>query len=349
LFRLDDTDPVKNIFKKAMSELRFNPIAREWVIIAKERAKRPEFYRTSKGARQANEYSSWCPFCPGNEEATPEAIIRVPQRDKWKIRVIPSKFPAVFHESETQVVKDGLKYTMNGVGRHEIIIETPNHKISTAFLNPEDLTEILDIYKSRFMEAYKDTNVAHVIIFKNHGPSSGSSILHSHTQLIAFPIKPSQVKMRIEEGLIYYKNTGKCLMCETIRDEQQDVERIIHESEHFMAFVPFAALSPFHLWIFPKRHASSFADIKEEEIKDLAVTLKIILLKLYNGLDNPDFNYVLRSEGPKPLSGENFHWYISIVPRVIDASGIELGSGVYVNLSIPEESAEFLRNVKIEY
>lgn len=332
-----------------MSELRFNPIAKEWVIIAEERAKRPEFYRRSKGARQANEHSPSCPFCPGNEEATPEEIIRVPQSNKWKIRVIPSKFPAVFPGRETQVIKDGLKYTLNGVGRHEIIIESPQHNMLTAFLNPEDLTEILDIYKSRFMDAYKDTQIAHVIIFKNHGPSSGSSILHSHTQLIAFPMKPLQVKMRIEEGLIYYKNTGKCLMCETIRNEQQDIERIIHESEHFMAFVPFAALSPFHLWIFPKRHASSFADINEEEIKDLAVTLKIILLKLYHGLDNPDFNYVLRSEGPKGLSRDNFHWYISIVPRVINVSGIELGSGIYINLSIPEEIAEFLRNVRVEY
>jgi UDPglucose--hexose-1-phosphate uridylyltransferase len=331
-----------------MSELRFNFIAREWVIIAKERAKRPEFYRNLKRARHAKEHSPWCPFCPGNEDASPEEIIRVPPSNKWKVRVIQSKFPAVFPEREMQVINDGLKCTLNGVGHHEIIIESPQHNMLTAFFNPEDLIEILYIYKSRFIEAYKDTQVAHVIIFKNHGPSSGSSILHSHTQLIAFPIKPSQVKMRIEEGLIHYKNTGKCLMCETLRDEQQDVERIIHESEHFMAFVPFAALSPFHLWIFPKRHASSFADINGEEIKDLAVTLKIILLKLYNGLDNPDYNYVLRSEGPGVLTGDNFHWYISIIPRFIDVSGIELGSGVYINRSIPEEIAKFLRNVKVE-
>jgi UDPglucose--hexose-1-phosphate uridylyltransferase len=332
-----------------MSELRFNPIAGEWVIIARERAKRPEYYRNSKGARLANDHSSWCPFCPGNEEVTPGEIVRVPQSDNWKIRVIPSKYPAVFHESETQVVKGGLRYTLNGVGRHEIIIESPQHNMLTAFLDPDDLTEILDIYKSRFIKAYKDREIEHVIIFKNHGTSSGSSILHSHAQLIAFPMKPLQVKMRIEQGLKYFKNAGKCLMCETMKNEQQDVERIVHESEHFMAFVPFAALSPFHMWIFPKRHASSFADINREEIKDLALTLKIILLKLYIGLDNPDFNYVIRSEGPKGLSGENFHWYISIIPRVINVSGIELGSGVFVNLSIPEEIAEFLRDVRIEY
>jgi UDPglucose--hexose-1-phosphate uridylyltransferase len=324
-------------------------IAREWVIVARERAKPPEFFRNSRKPRHAHEQNTWCPFCPGNEESTPEEISRLPRDSEWKIRVIPSKFPAVFPDGDAQKTTNGLKYILNGVGRHEIIIETPQHDRLTAFLDPEDFADILDMYKSRFIEAYKDPQIKHVIVFKNHGPSSGSSILHSHTQLIAFPVKPLQVKMRVEEGQKYYEKTGECLMCATLREELKDIERIVYESMHFVAFVPFAALSPFHLWIFPKRHASSFIDMTDEETKDLATVLKTILLKLHNGLDNPDFNYVLRSEEPGEVSGDNFHWYISIVPRIIHASGIEMGSGIYINLSIPEEVAEFLRTVPVDH
>ncbi len=136
-------------------------------------------------------------------------------------------------------------------------------------------------------------------------------------------------------------------MCATIKDELSDGRRIILNTEHFVTFIPYAALSPFHTWIFPKRHTSSFADINEAEIGDLALNLKTSLSKLYHGLDNPDFNYVIRSEGTDRCSSKYFHWYLGIVPRLSQTSGFSLGTGMYLNPSIPEEVADFMRKVKI--
>ena len=137
-------------------------------------------------------------------------------------------------------------------------------------------------------------------------------------------------------------------MCATVRSELSEGRRIILDTNHFVTFIPYAALSPFHTWIFPKKHSASFGDISDEEIADLAYNLKTALSKIYHGLDNPDYNYVIRSESPKESGSEYFHWYLSIVPRVIQAAGFELGSGMYINTSLPEEIAEFLRKVKTD-
>jgi UDPglucose--hexose-1-phosphate uridylyltransferase len=331
-----------------MTELRLNLITNTWVAIARDKAKRPEEFRNLKAKQHHLNNHGPCPFCPGNEHITPAEIMRLPSNGGWKIRVIPNKFPVVSPEGEIARVNDGLKHSVGGVGRHEVIIETPHHDILTAFLDLAELTDIINVYQERFIDAYRDKTVEHVIIFKNHGPASGTTIEHSHSQLIAFPVKPFQMRMRIEEALRYFDNTGECLMCAIIRDEKMDEKRIILETEHFIAFVPYAALSPFHIWIFPKRHSPSFGAITDEEIRDLAMNLKITLLKLHKGLENPDFNYVLRSERPNGLLFNHFHWYISIVPRIIQTSGIELGSGIYVNHSMPEEVAEFMRSAKVD-
>jgi len=171
--------------------------------------------------------------------------------------------------------------------------------------------------------------------------------MHPHSQLIGTPVTPLQVRDRISEARRYFDHMGECMLCSSLMDERTDGRRIILDTEHFTTFIPYAALSPFHTWIFPKRHHANFGDILDVEITDLAHHLKTILSKLYYGLENPDFNYVIRSESPKECECDYFHWYLSIVPRLSQSSGFELGSGMYTNSSIPEEIADFLRKVKI--
>jgi UDPglucose--hexose-1-phosphate uridylyltransferase len=331
-----------------MQELRLNLITKEWVIIAHDRAKRPEDFRQMREKKYVPERLDSCPFCPGNEGRTPPEIMRLPSDGQWKVRVTPNKLAAVSLEGEKRRINEGLKHSVTGVGMHEVIIESPRHDMLTAFHEPEALADIIAVFKTRFIEAFNDPRIEHVIIFKNQGLASGTTIQHPHSQLIGIPIMPFQVRSRVEDALRYFDSTGECLMCATVRDEKNDGRRIILETSHFITFIPYAALSPFHMWIFPKRHSASFSDISEDEIKDLALNLKTTLLKIHNGLDNPDFNYVLRSESPLKCRSEHFHWYISIVPRIIHATGFELGSGMYSNLSIPEEIAEFMRHVKTE-
>ncbi|MGB6168938.1 MAG: HIT domain-containing protein, partial [Geitlerinemataceae cyanobacterium] len=165
--------------------------------------------------------------------------------------------------------------------------------------------------------------------------------------LAATPIVPYEVRFRTQESIRYFDDTGICLVCNILADELAAGDRIIFTSEHFVAFIPYAALSPFHTWVFPRRHSSSFDDITDEEIVDLAIVLKTTLAKLYYGLGDPDYNYVIRSSPTDEQRTDYFHWYLAIVPRLSLTAGFELGSGMYINTSLPEESAEFLRSVEI--
>lgn len=331
-----------------MPELRQNLISGEWVIISTERAKRPEdFVKVKKEKVELPVYKENCPFCPGNEAMTPSENYRVGDEKKWKVRVTYNKFPALSAQGERTRKIDGMYHSMNGVGIHEVIVENPRHNTLTALMSDEEVTDIIRTYKNRFIFIQKDNRVEAVIIFKNHGVSAGTSLEHPHSQLIATPIVPPQVRYRLAQAIHYFDDTGRCIFCDTIDNELKTKARIVLETEYFISFVPYAALSPFHMWIFPKRHMASFIEINEDEIKDMAKNLKTTLAKLYYGLDNPDFNYTIRSIPTCEKGNEYFHWYISLIPRITQTAGFELGSGMFINVALPEKSAEYLRNIKV--
>ena len=330
-----------------MSELRLNLITREWVVIATERAKRPEEFRKIKDKRNLPEYLDTCPFCPGNEQRTPDEIMRISDGGSWKLRVTPNKFAALSPEVKRERKNDGRRHLITGFGKHEVIVESPVHNMLISSMTVDDISTLISVYKTRLEAIYETSGIEHVIIFKNYGEGAGTSLLHPHSQIIGTPVTPLQVRHRIEEGIRYFDNTGRCLMCACLNDEVSDGRRIVLDTEHFATFVPYAALSPFHTWIFPKRHCAAFSSINEEEVNDLALHLKTILRKFYVGLEDPAFNYIIRSENPRECESEYFHWYLSIVPRLTQTAGFELGSGMYINTSIPEESADYLRNIRV--
>ncbi len=330
-----------------MPELRLNLITKEWVIISTEKAKRPDDFKSRKRGRILPEFVATCPFCPGNEDKTPPEVYCIPESSKWKIRIIPNKFPALDREAERARTNKGLRHSISGFGIHDIVIETPLHNMTTALLPLEEVVEIIRAYKKRFIEMHSDPRIGHVIIFKNQGTGAGTSLEHPHSQLIGTPVTPFQVRSRIEEAIRFFDITGECLICRIMKEEKEDGSRIIFETEHFVAVIPYAALSSFHTWLLPKRHVGSFSDISDEEMSDLALNLKTVLSKLYIGLSNPDFNYSVRSNRPNDAKSEYFHWYINIMPRLSASAGFEMGSGIFINNSLPEESAEYLRNVKV--
>ena len=330
-----------------MPELRLNPITREWVIIAREKGKKPEDFTIVKEQERHPAFLKTCPFCPGNEAVTPKEIFRICDEKGWKIRVVPNKFAVLSREGEKLRTHVGLHKNVNGVGTHEVLIETPVHNLTTATMPLEQLKEVIQTYRDRFLEVYRDQRVEHAVVFRNSGPASGTTLEHPHSQVVGIPVTPLHIRSRIENTMRFFDDTGECLMCRIIKDELNEGTRILMDTKHFIAFVPYAALSPFHIWIFPKRHSGSFADMQSEEIWDIALNLKTIMAKLYHGLNNPDFNYVVMSGNPGDMNSGFIHWYISIVPRVAIASGFELGSGMYTNPLIPESAAEYLRNVKI--
>ncbi|MEE8199750.1 MAG: galactose-1-phosphate uridylyltransferase [Candidatus Acidoferrales bacterium] len=333
-----------------MPEIRRNIITRQWVIIATERARRPDQFRSDDQLRvHLPARVPTCPFCPGNEAQTPPETFRDPKKGKWKVRVVPNKFAALAAEGDLVRMHLGLKRTITGVGLHEVIVETPEHNLTLAQMEDEDVERVLRTFLERYHAVLADPRVEQVTLFKNHGPAAGTSIEHPHSQLIGTPIIPSEVIERLETALDFFNNSaGDCLFCVTRNDELEDRVRVIIESAHFAAFIPFAALSPFHTWIFPKRHSASFGNIQPEELSDLARVLRRLLRKLYDGLADPDYNFTIRTAPKESDRVKYYHWYLSVVPRVTKIAGFELGSGMFINTALPEASAEFLRGIEVE-
>jgi len=330
-----------------MSELRYNLIAREWVVIATERAKRPEdFVKASKEKKVLPAYKSDCPFCPGNEAKTPQLVYLLGEPGSWKVRVVNNLYGALSADGTCERRIDGINLSMNGFGNHEVIIEHPRHDIIMPLMSDEEVENIIRVYRARYLALQDNKGIEAVIIFKNHGPGAGTSLEHPHSQLVATPIVPPQIRNRMERAMHYFDNTGLCVFCRTLEEELKAGKRIVLETDKFVVFSPYAGASPFMMWIFPRRHMASFVEINDAELSCLSRALKHSLQKLYYGLDNPDFNFTIRSIPVKEHGSEYFHWYISIIPRLTQPAGFELGSGMFINTTLPEANAEFLRSVK---
>lgn len=333
-----------------MPEIRHNIITREWVIIATERAKRPEDFAKPNVRRPAPlpPRVDTCPFCPGNEPKTPPEVFRIDGSDSWQVRVFPNKFAALDAEGELIRRNEGIKRTISGVGRHEVIVETPDHSKTLALLAEPDFDRVIQTYRQRYDALTLDPRVAHATLFRNHGERAGTSLEHPHSQIVGTPLIPPQVRDRMENALRFYDETGDCIYCSVMTDELIDQSRIIAQTNEFVAFIPFAALTPFHIWIFPIRHVASFADATDADLTALSRILRKVLRKIYYGLDNPDYNLSIRT-APREASGMRYyHWYLSLVPRVTRVAGFEIGSGMFINVALPEASAEFLRKVPVE-
>lgn len=330
-----------------MSELRHNIITRDWVIIAKERAKRPqEFKKAAAKVSELPRLKSDCPFCPGNEVSNEETF-RVGDKKTWKARSLSNKYPALSPDRSCDRKTEGIYNCMDGYGFHEVMVENPRHDLTLAIMSDEEVETVIRMYKNRYEALGAMKCVESVTIFKNHGSAAGASIEHPHSQVVATPMVPPLLRNRVEKAADYYDLEGKCLFCNVLGEELVDRKRIVLETGHFVSFVPYAAPAPFVISLFPRKHRPSFDQITDDEIKDLSGHLRIILAKLYRGLDNPDYNLTIRSVPVKERDVEYYHWFISIVPRIFEPAGFELGSGIFINTGIPEDNAAFLREVAV--
>jgi UDPglucose--hexose-1-phosphate uridylyltransferase len=338
-----------------MPELRKDPLVGRWVIIATERAKRPSDFTVSEQERAATS----CVFCDGREHETPPERFALrpgsasPDTPGWQVRVVPNKYPALSSVGNPDREGLGMCDLMDGVGAHEVIVETPDHGRDLAELSEDQVARVLLTYRHRMEALREDRRLKYVLIFKNQGRAAGASLEHAHSQLIATPITPKRVKEKLVGAKRHYDYRRRCIFCDYIKQETDLFgERLVMDEEHFVVLSPFAARFPFEMWILPKRHAADYASISAREIADLASTLKRILLKLRLTLGNPPFNYVLH-QAPfrRPRGGywttieEDYHWHIELIPRLTRIAGFEWGSGFYINPTPPEVAAETLRDV----
>lgn len=330
-----------------MHEFRQNMATREWVIISTERAERPDQFVHRRSERKTlPEVSDGCPFCPGNEGHTPEPTLVLGEGEKWDVRVVPNKYAALRSDASNEREKIGLFLKAGGYGIAEVIVETPRHDLCIATMPQSQVRLVLEAYRQRQNEIAQINNINSIIIFRNHGERAGTSLEHPHSQLIATPIIPPNVRDQIHQSMMSYDTYGTCVYCEMIAEEMHQEARLVTTSEKFVAFVPFASRSPFEVRILPKDHRASFGDVSDEELDDLAGVLKTVLYKMHSGLGDPDYNYIVHSS---PVGDEDvryFHWYIGIIPRLTTAAGFEMGSGIYINVMAPERCAQLLRDVE---
>jgi UDPglucose--hexose-1-phosphate uridylyltransferase len=332
-----------------MPELRQDPATKQWVIVATERAKRPEDFVKSTPSVPVPAYQPQCPFCPGNESLTPPETLAYREGGQvngagWRVRVTANKFPALIPEgSLSRQSTDGFFRKMDGVGRHEVIIESPSHNLSIPAMEDGQVEEILLAYRERYVALREDPRFKLIIIFKNHGPRAGTSLEHPHSQLVAMPIVPLTIRYRFEKAAGHFDDEGTCVYCDILKEGLRARSRLILETERFAAFHPFASRAPFETWILPKRHQASFGSISIEEVKEFARVLKRTLLQLHQALGNPDYNYIIHSAPIKDEQEEYFHWHLQIVPRLVTPAGFELGTGMFINTALPEETAAFIR------
>jgi UDPglucose--hexose-1-phosphate uridylyltransferase len=206
--------------------------------------------------------------------------------------------------------------------------------------------DVVTAYKERCQAVAREKQICFINIFRNHGVRAGTSLEHPHSQLIATPIIPPHVRNPIEQAVRYFDTRGQCIYCEMLMEEIRRQERIIAETDFYVAYAPYASRTPFEVRIMPKKHQASFGHIEGRELADFAHFLRNILAKIYKGLSNPDYNFIIRSA---PVGDENakyFHWYMLIIPKLITPAGFEIGTGIYINVTYPEECAEFLRNIR---
>lgn len=331
-----------------MPEFRQNKATKEWVIIAGERAQRPNDFAQARTKRKPPPIrSDDCPFCAGNESMTPEPVLRHPEAGDWQVRVVPNKFAALQPDLATTRTWVGEFLAAKGFGIAEVVIESPQHNNTLATMQLDEVSDVLRAYRERQIEISKNENINLVTIFRNHGAKAGTSLVHPHSQIIATPIVPPHVRYPMEQAVAHYDKYGTCVYCDLLREELRQKERIVFESDNFVAFCPFASRTPFETRIYPKRHIASFMMIDPEEIEEMALILRNTLYQIYSCLDDPDYNYVLRSS---PIGDENtrhLHWYMVIIPKVSTAAGFEIGTGIYINTVAPEVAARYLRDIKV--
>jgi len=339
-----------------MSELRHDPIQKRWVIIASDRGKRPiDFKQESPKATKA----SFCPFCKGSESKIPDTISQIPDNENWRVRTVPNKYPALKIEGDLDRKADGIFDIVNGVGAHEVIIESPDHNDDISIMSTEDVQKILIMYRNRLNDLKKDSRFKYVLIFKNYGPEAGASLEHPHSQIIATPITPRTVSVELESAKEHFLLKERCIFCDIINQELKDNKRVIYQDNQYVVMMPFASRFPFEMMIapMPQKHSHDFALCTDNELYNLAVVLKTTLAKLRKGLNNPAYNFLIHTAPNRNANKRgsldwntlerDFHWHIEIIPRLTKKAGFEWGTGFYINPTPPEEAAEYLKKIKL--
>lgn len=332
---------------KSISELRQDIVSGDWVVIATGRAKRPhEFLKQSRIPFRQPQKT--CPF----EKLQGNALLAYPsdgkkESEKWWVQAIPNKYPALAKGVCELYRSVGPYQWTEGVGFHEVVV-TKDHERSIASMNDEEVAALLHAYQNRYLTLKDDACVAYISIFHNHGRESGATITHPHSQIIAIPVIPPDIGRSLRGSAAYFHEHKMCVHCLIIEYERKVKDRLIYENDFFVVLAPYASKTAFEIRIFPKGHTPHFESMSESTRASCANALRVALAKLYNGLNNPDYNFFLHT-APTGDSREfhHYHWHFEILPKTAIWAGFEIGTGIEISVISPETAAGFLRKIKV--
>jgi len=332
-----------------LGELRKDPVNGRWVIVTTDNPMKPsDFERIEDDFRGGP-----CPFCYGNENLTPPEIEVMRNENTkhndsgWQVRAVANKFPALKIEGTLEQRDNGIYDILNGVGAHEVIIETPYHDKDFTDLTFKEVSKVLDMYCRRFNDLRKDERLKYILIFKNYGTSAGATLQHPHTQLIALPMIPKNVLEELNGANMYFGIHERCVFCDIIKQELKEGVRILSENNSFVSFCPFVSRFSFEVRVMPKKHLNNFSEIDDKQKQELATIMIETLKKLKVAIGKHSYNFIIHS---KPLDKKNYdyyHWYIEIMPRLTRVAGFEWGTGFYVLRTPPEQAIKYLKKTKI--
>jgi len=332
-----------------MNELRRDPITGRWIIVFLDKTIGVSGFVSEPHVKN----KEGCPFCWGHESLTPPEIIAHrkygPENSpNWSVRVVPNKFPALRIEGELDREGIGVFDMMNGIGAHEVIVDTPDHFRDMADLSLAETEEVIWAYVERSTDLRRDKRFKYILIFKNYGKSAGASLEHPHSQLIALPIVPKRVYEEIEGASKYYEYKERCVFCDIARGELTEKDRIIYNGDKFIAFCPYVSRFAYEVWILPKKHMSNFAGMERDSVPCFAKALRNSLAMIKGLLKDPSYNFIIHTS---PINGhdrEDYHWHVEIMPKLSKVAGFEWGSGFYINPVPPEIAAKNLLSVKVQ-
>ncbi len=344
----------------AINQFRRNPVTGQWSVIFQNEYDIERLAAGLQTRRGDGEDASQCVFCEGREgETTPEIFaVRTNNSDKnepgWNVRVIPDRQPFLQIYGELNNRGVGMYDVLDGIGAHELVIETPKHNVQIMDLELAAIQDVLYAYRERILDLKRDVRFRYVLLHKHYGEGHEDVLHHSHSHIIATPITPTRVKTELMNALEHFKYKERCLFCDIINQEMADAERVIQQNEHFVALAPFASRSPFEVWIFPRNHETFFEWNSEQ--RALAAILKDVLQRIKAVLNNPHFIMVLHS-GPNMGAGKlrgywktlerDYHWHIEITPRLRGFASFDIGSGFHVNVVSPESATCMLKQTEL--
>jgi UDPglucose--hexose-1-phosphate uridylyltransferase len=351
-------------------EIRINPIVpSESVLVSTARALRPR-EKEAPAPRDTREHVASCPFCRGNEHMTPPTLAVSPSTGDWQLRVVENLYPVLGESNAPGSVSFGLQQAIDGYGRHEVIVDHPQHGIALHDMPEAHLSALIALYRERIAELYAaDERIRYVLVFKNFGPAAGASMGHTHSQVIAMPVVPENLYNEVTNSRDYRRNTRQCIFCSLIGEalafeatiydrESGEIRRqisvgqyVVERGRDFVAIKPFASRYEWEVHILPLTHSSDFIEISDAQRDDLARVLKRTMARLDAVIGDAQYNFFLHS---LPHGNEfsdcrdSYHWHLEICPRTSIPSGFELGSGLFVNTISPELAAARLSAVELD-